>query len=269
MDEPYLTAFADLVRSGAGGKDIFDTRMGAWPSLVTETVSRSFVDREIGRVDLHRQSVCTLLEAHIGQADSVVDVGCSTGGATVALALSRTLWASEVVGVDPNVLSLRAAETRARGYGLPSERVWFRQNQPGHPLPFSDDRFDLTVCVSVLEFVPSLAARQSLVRELRRVTRPGGYIFVATPNPLRILEYHTGRLLGDHRPRSASPWASSSRSLRAMLNGLEPVSLTEYYRDKARKRFGGAISVVPSWCVSKLIQLLAPWQKYLCRKPRR
>jgi SAM-dependent methyltransferase len=57
-------------------------------------------------------------------------------------------------------------------------------------MPFADDTFDLVICNHVIEHVP---AWKTLARELHRVVRPGGLVYVATPNiyrpkvPLRIL----------------------------------------------------------------------------------
>jgi SAM-dependent methyltransferase len=46
-------------------------------------------------------------------------------------------------------------------------------------LPFADDSFDLVVCCETIEHVPD--ARKAL-REMYRVTRPGGRLFLTTPN---------------------------------------------------------------------------------------
>ncbi len=57
-------------------------------------------------------------------------------------------------------------------------------------MPFADDTFDLVICNHVIEHVP---AWEKLAKELHRVVRPSGLVYVATPNiyrpkvPLRIL----------------------------------------------------------------------------------
>jgi SAM-dependent methyltransferase len=57
-------------------------------------------------------------------------------------------------------------------------------------MPFPDDAFDLVICNHVIEHVP---AWEKLAQELHRVVRPGGLVYVATPNiyrpqmPLRVL----------------------------------------------------------------------------------
>ena len=57
-------------------------------------------------------------------------------------------------------------------------------------MPFPDNTFDLVICNHVIEHVP---AWEKLAKELHRVVRPSGLVYVATPNiyrpkvPLRIL----------------------------------------------------------------------------------
>ena len=109
----------------------------------------------------------------------------------------------------------KAARVRARGHGLEPPRVTFRGCRPGSPLPFEDDSFDLVVSVSVLEFVPTASQRRDLVAEMKRVVRPGGHVFLATPSPLRLRELHSRRWFGDFVRRAGYPWATPPWDIRA------------------------------------------------------
>jgi SAM-dependent methyltransferase len=51
----------------------------------------------------------------------------------------------------------------------------------GESLPFPDESFDYVTSIDVIEHMPQPAAA-AMVGELRRVLRPGGLAFVATPN---------------------------------------------------------------------------------------
>ena len=52
---------------------------------------------------------------------------------------------------------------------------------PGAPLPYADDSFDLVVSMDVIEHLPEEGLSPWL-RELLRVIRPGGLVFLTTPN---------------------------------------------------------------------------------------
>lgn len=51
------------------------------------------------------------------------------------------------------------------------------------PLPFPDGHADVTTCIEVIEHLENQFA---LVRELMRVTKPGGLVIVTTPNVLSL-----------------------------------------------------------------------------------
>lgn len=89
-------------------------------------------------------------------------------------------------------------------------------------LPFADGSFDATLCVTVLchELVPDPAAT---VRELARVTRPGGCVCLMEPGVRRLRRAH------DRVTHSARRF--SRRDLAGLVTaaGLEPVRSTAAY----------------------------------------
>lgn len=50
-------------------------------------------------------------------------------------------------------------------------------------LPFEDDQFDCTISIEVIEHIEN---HFTFVREMIRVTKPGGYIIITTPNVLSL-----------------------------------------------------------------------------------
>jgi SAM-dependent methyltransferase len=110
----------------------------------------------------------------------------------------KALCAGCGVGFVPYVIARHTAWTYIAGE-LDEERIdrhpWVRQRikivrLDATAMPFPDDTFDVVICNHVIEHVP---ASDTLAQELYRVARPGGLVYVATPNiyrpkvPLRIL----------------------------------------------------------------------------------
>jgi SAM-dependent methyltransferase len=93
----------------------------------------------------------------------VLDVGCGPGGDLVAIGVERS------VGVDPSVTMCRRAGARG-GRVLRSDAV---------ALPFIDEAFAACRADRVLQHLRDPLAA---LRELVRVTRPGGAIAIADPN---------------------------------------------------------------------------------------
>ena len=263
LDPICQTEFERLVREGAGSQDIHDARVSRGYAQISAGED-AFVAREQARVAAHQRALCALLEQTIGPSPSILDVGCGTGGAAVAMALSPRLAPKRVVGVDPSLLALRSADVRARGHGVAS-RMSFVQTIPDAPLPFHSDTFDLVVSVSVLEFIRTPARRARLIQEMIRVTRPAGHLFVATPTSFAWREHHTGRFLGNQIRRDGYPWATSPWQLRKMLSDCEFVPLQCYFLDAAKRRLGVPWAALPERAFGWLPWVL-PWQKVLVRK---
>jgi SAM-dependent methyltransferase len=103
---------------------------------------------------------------------SVLDVGSGIGH--WGMLLGRVLDA-EVVGVEREPQWVAEAKRRAQELGLPCRYV----EGVAEALPFDDGSFDLVTCQTVLIHVSDPLA---VIREMLRVTRPGGQVVVAEPN---------------------------------------------------------------------------------------
>jgi SAM-dependent methyltransferase len=105
----------------------------------------------------------------------VADVGCGNGGYLAELARRR--HAGPVLGVDLATGMLDAARRRA-----PRARLIAGD---AAALPLRDHTSDLTLAMHMLYHVPDPRAA---VRELRRITRPGGHVLVMLNGPGHLRE---------------------------------------------------------------------------------
>lgn len=102
----------------------------------------------------------------------VLDVGCGGGLLSEALAARGAL----VTGLDAAAPLVAAAQAHARDTGLAI--TYLAMTAEDHAVP-DDARYDLVVCMELLEHVPDPAA---LIRALGRLVRPGGDVFLSTLN---------------------------------------------------------------------------------------
>lgn len=100
---------------------------------------------------------------------AVLDAGCGTGALSDAIA--RRDPTARITGVDLGEAFVRAAQAR-----VPGGR--FRQGDVTD-LADPDGAYDAALSLLVLQFVPD---RAKAVREMRRVTRPGGIVAAAMWN---------------------------------------------------------------------------------------
>ena len=123
----------------------------------------------------------TLLSlCHVENAREILEVGCGIG---VGPAYAAKTYDCRVVGVDISGRMIEWSRRRAREERV-QDKVEF-QVADVLALPFESDRFDAILCESVLAFV---ADKERAIRELVRVTRPGGYVglneaFLLTETP--------------------------------------------------------------------------------------
>jgi len=115
-------------------------------------------------------------------APRILDAGCGTG--EVSSRLARRYPAATVLGVDIVDHHLELARTRYRDL---SPRLAF-EHQSVYELHADDGTFDLTCCRHVLHSIPH-AVR--VIEELRRVTRPDGYLHLI-PEDYGMLHFQRG-----------------------------------------------------------------------------
>jgi len=103
--------------------------------------------------------------------DRMLDAGCGTGIFT----LDFLAAGAQVVGLDISFPMLKLAAKKVIAY--PFQPVQGDMLS----LPFRDNYFDKTVSITALEFIED---GPGAVKELFRVTRPGGLVIAATLNGL-------------------------------------------------------------------------------------
>ena len=107
----------------------------------------------------------------------VLEVGCGTGRATVDLGMvDRVGPDGEITALDPSPVLLDRLREKCRQRGLSNVRI---VQGMAEALPFPDNTFDAVVSVAALHFTEVDQA----VREMTRVTRPGGLVSAACPPP--------------------------------------------------------------------------------------
>lgn len=143
----------------------------------------------------------------------LLNVGCGTGGFNVVAAQAG----ADAWGVDPAAEAVALTAVRSRG-----QRVLRGEAEA---LTFADGTFDVVYCYSALEHVAD--ARQAL-REMIRVLRPGGVLYMHTPNRWACFEghYKIGWIPG--LPRWATRmYLAIRRRPAAFLDTLRPLTLRE------------------------------------------
>ena len=168
---------------------------------MTEGSRRRLGFSAIGRREAKAEKIAAILAAAgrpLEPADNVLDLGCGSG--EIADHLCRYC----------NMSCADVTDQRIQGQDLPFHRV-------GEMLPFSDASFDIVLSNHVIEHTPH---RDAHLREIRRILKPEGIAYLATPNRLWPWEPHARLPLLHYLP-----WELFSRLGMAVGRLHEPVRL--------------------------------------------
>jgi ubiquinone/menaquinone biosynthesis C-methylase UbiE len=166
------------------------------------------VQAEIYR-DRQSISLAWIDELALAPGSRVLEIGCGAGFLSVALA-NRGLRVHAIDSAEAMVELARSHAQASGTAGLLSVEIG-----DAYALPFEDEAFDLVVALGV---VPWLVQPELAIREMARVTVPGGRVILTADNRARLIY-----LLDPYKNLALAPLKSGVRGLLGRI-GFPPAS---------------------------------------------
>lgn len=137
-------------------------------------------------------------EQFIHPSKRILDIGCGEGYMLFRLKDKF----DELYGFDVATSRLKEAKAKVKEIdSFKASKFKFVEGNADDSLPFPDDFYDVIICIAVMEHVYNIS---SLVKEIYRMLKPGGYVIAEVPN-IAYLKHRISLLLG-FLPVTSSPY---------------------------------------------------------------
>ena len=111
---------------------------------------------------------------HLSRPSQLLDLACGSGKPTLRIAQKT---GCHVSGVDLHSEAIASAKANARELGYEG-RTKFYQGNAAERLSFANASFDAITCIDAINHLPD---RPFVLREWRRVLKPGGFLLFTDP----------------------------------------------------------------------------------------
>jgi ubiquinone/menaquinone biosynthesis C-methylase UbiE len=132
---------------------------------------------------------------------SILDAGSGNGALSIAFAEAGAKVSG--VEIEPELVDIANRQAIAC-HVSPKFHVY-----DGKKLPFPDNSFDSVISVSVFEHVDDPGM---YLKEIWRVLKPSGFLYIAFPNRLYFRETHTGLYGLTYMPMKVAKWYARLRN---------------------------------------------------------
>jgi SAM-dependent methyltransferase len=189
-------------------------------------------ERVIGKLELWSNEKYTT-------GKKILIVGSGTGAEFIAFSQRGC----DVLAIEPNHNAVEIAHLKAKSHEFNPERII---QGYAESLPFVAEQFDLVWCFTVLEHVNNVYA---CIDEMVRVAKPGGKIFIVTPDYRQWYEPHYKMFMPMWAPKwLLRCWLYLRGRPTFFLNSLQFIS-SRMVREHLRKQPVTAMQVIHPWTV--------------------
>lgn len=164
-----------------------------------------------------------VFKKYIKEGDRIIDVGCGNGR-LLELFKGENI---NYTGVDISDRLINLARKKH-----PDNNFVVADNLN---LPFSDNNFDKVFSIAVLHTIPSNQLREKAIIELKRILKPGGFLFITVWDVWRkdtlpeFLKYSFLKLIGKSKldfKDAFIPWADKTKRYYHFFTKKELINLT-------------------------------------------
>ncbi len=137
------------------------------------------LNKILGNIDLYLLD--QLLKGRFNPSMKILDAGCGEGRNLVYFLQNNY----DVAGIDSNPGAIQMLQFVARSLNPAIGKTQFIEGKI-EAMPYQNDAFDLLICSAVLHFAEDHQHFESMLKEICRVTKRQGLIFIRTASSIGI-----------------------------------------------------------------------------------
>lgn len=137
------------------------------------------LNKILGNIDLYLLD--QLLKGRFNPSMKILDAGCGEGRNLVYFLQNNY----EVAGIDSNPGAIKMLQFVARSLNPSLGTENFIEGKI-EAMPYQDEEFDVLICSAVLHFAEDHQHFESMLKEISRVTKKQGLIFIRTASSIGI-----------------------------------------------------------------------------------
>jgi ubiquinone/menaquinone biosynthesis C-methylase UbiE len=187
-----MARFSWRPKRGQGAATTTTPPIQSYGQLASDYDAKRYIGELNSLKESYRRGVLLeLLPRHTWRA---LDVGCGTGRGIFVL----NRIADRVFAIDGTFEMLTLANEKLL---TGSEQVAYLHQANAACLPFRDGSFDVVICLNFVHLFTDVSQKQTFVREMARVLKPGGTAIVEFDNALQgvvlgVLRKYLGQDIG-------------------------------------------------------------------------
>ncbi len=137
------------------------------------------LNKILGNIDLYLLD--QLLKGRFDSSMKILDAGCGEGRNLVYFIQNNY----NVAGIDSNPGAINMLQFVARSLNPATAKTQFIEGKI-EAMPYPDEEFDVLICSAVLHFAENHGHFENMIKEICRVTKKQGMIFIRTASSIGI-----------------------------------------------------------------------------------
>ncbi|MDD4607356.1 MAG: class I SAM-dependent methyltransferase [Patescibacteria group bacterium] len=167
---------------------------------------------------------------YVQSNDKILDLGCGNG---------RLIQVFTDLNIDYTGIDISANLIKLARVNYPASNYKFLVGDMTQSLPLEDKKFDAVFCIAAFQHIPDVDLRQQVLKEIKRIIKPGGYLIMTNWNLRKwnlIFKYKLWHLLLNFKSKNLEkgdtliPWKLQNKIIQRYYHAFTLKELERLFK---------------------------------------